>query len=294
MPTRQTWKTKIRGVLRLFNSSSAKAARNEELEFTPSAAYSDDSEDYYSDDDELEGGKKLRKKGPLIIKPVLQECYECDPKSGRYMLVTAYHNKLDIRTLLKESSDFSWSDRLRLLQDCAEALSDIHSKGHVHKNIHPVKSWNFDDFLDKKFNDQDFDIHPDAIYTSRPLGELISRELELQDQAWEETEVTNTKHGDDNSNSEQLVESKTNEFQLKLELNFGFSSDLTKIINQNKSNERVDDGDNNDDESSSNNTTSPNTSVFDDSLTESSSNNATSPNTSVFDEESKHEDDTSN
>jgi serine/threonine protein kinase len=230
------------------------------------------------------------------------------------MLVTAYHNKLDIRTLLQENSKLSWSDKLRLLHDCAEALLDIHSKGHIHKNIHPgnlllhsrgkniflnisdlglcnyynnfnnnyeeimgvipyiapeifncwpytqdsdiysfsmlmfelatgrppfydrahdqhlifdiceglrpkfnfnelpycfielmkqcwntepvsrpsaneilftIKNWNINDFTYEEFDDEDFEIHPDAIYISRPLGELISRELELQDQVWE-------------------------------------------------------------------------------------------------------------
>ncbi|RIA80788.1 kinase-like domain-containing protein [Glomus cerebriforme] len=640
MPIRQTWRTKVRGVLKLFNSSSTKeTSKNEELEFTTSAIYSDDSDECNSD---TEVKEVKTKRGALSIKSVssdistsntisskdLQECNQCgkmrtfnwcknceskefikhfpdwsskndlldkfirntqykaynhryywewipfekfsniqslirggqsnvftaiwlegprnqwdnenmmfvrrklckvilkrliytpdnigpefinelrkyyghqrsrcsrtvqiygltqDPKSSRYMLVTAYYNKLDIRSLLKRNSELSWSDKLRMLQDCAEALLNIHSKGHIHKNFHPgnlllhskgtniflnisdlgllcnndnhynnlnqnnsfeeiigvipyvapevlncwpytqdsdiysfsmlmyelatgkppfydrahdqhlifdiceglrpqfdideipesyvelmkqcwdtepvnrpcaneilfiIKNWNVEDFSEMQFEIEDFEIHPDATYNSRPLGELISRELELQDQVWEETElsehdddmegfseeeeeeneeendseneheqdhennVTNSEsdseNEDNNTNSEsnsnheddQVIESKTNEFQLKLDLDFGESLSDSKQIdevkdkndapptsnendngNENKSDDDVVDDDNSNDDDDD-----------DDSLSESSSTNDTnSPNTSVelnSLEEMKHEEDT--
>ncbi|CAG8675424.1 4100_t:CDS:2 [Funneliformis mosseae] len=127
-----------------------------------------------------------------------------DPETNCYMLVTEYHNKRDIRTSLQENySELTWSDKLRLLHECAEALLHVHSKGLTHKNLHT-------DLSDFQFKREDFEIHPDAIYTSRPLVDLLSREFELRDQFRNEAELSeqNELEGSSTKDSEEIDEIK--------------------------------------------------------------------------------------
>ncbi|CAG8476257.1 3805_t:CDS:2 [Funneliformis caledonium] len=288
MQPRQTWKTKILGVLRLLGSST-NASKNEELKIPPSTTYSDDSDGFNSDTEvsikttSSDLAETIKSSNNTIASKDLHECNVCknmrslncvftaiwlkgprnhwnnermlyvrrkwckvvlkrlvhspdnigfefinqlrshygrkksrcertvqfygmtlDPEKNCYMLVTEYHNKRDIRTSLQENySELTWSDKLRLLHDCAEALLHVHSKGLTHKNLHI-------DLSDFQFKREDFEIHPDAIYTSRPLVDLLSREFELRDQFRNEAELSeqNELEGSSTKDSEEIDEIK--------------------------------------------------------------------------------------
>ncbi|CAI2169927.1 19576_t:CDS:2 [Funneliformis geosporum] len=92
-----------------------------------------------------------------------------DPEKNCYMLVTEYHNKRDIRTSLQENySELTWSDKLRLLHDCAEALLHVHSRGHTHKNLH---SGNL--LLHSKGTNVSLNLSDLGLYNHQSVGELF-------------------------------------------------------------------------------------------------------------------------
>ncbi|CAG8797447.1 7312_t:CDS:2, partial [Racocetra persica] len=66
----------------------------------------------------------------------------------------------------------------------SDALKEIHSKGHTHSNLHPGNIFQVsqDEKLssNSKSSDGKVIVHPEAIYTSRPLSGIITQGYGLE------------------------------------------------------------------------------------------------------------------
>ncbi|CAG8460017.1 30306_t:CDS:2 [Gigaspora margarita] len=131
-----------------------------------------------------------------------------EPETNNYIIVMPYYHKGDIRTILREKkTELTWQEKFQILCSFSDALKDIHSKGHTHCNLHPgnifqesqgsslpfeiyqtIQSW--DDLLfrsiDEKLSnisessDEEVNVHPKAIYSSRPLSGIITQRYGLE------------------------------------------------------------------------------------------------------------------
>ncbi|RHZ85619.1 hypothetical protein Glove_63g52 [Diversispora epigaea] len=60
-----------------------------------------------------------------------------DPKTNEYALVLRYMKGGNLKNFLQQNKTLPWEERLRLLNSFLRGLKTIHSKGFIHRDLHP-------------------------------------------------------------------------------------------------------------------------------------------------------------
>ncbi|CAG8515233.1 7992_t:CDS:2 [Dentiscutata erythropus] len=125
-----------------------------------------------------------------------------EPETNSYIIVMPYYHKGDLRTILRErKTDLTWQEKFQILYSLSDALKDIHLKDHTHCNLHPGNIFQVSQDSSVRIiigdlgmnksayeqlssisesSDEEVNVHPEAIYSSRPLSGIITQGYGLE------------------------------------------------------------------------------------------------------------------
>ncbi|RHZ86859.1 hypothetical protein Glove_43g14 [Diversispora epigaea] len=95
---------------------------------------------------ELKANFQCRDRYVLPILGITQ-----DPKTKEYAMVLRYMKNGNLRDFLKQNKSLLWIERLKLLHSFIRGLETIHSKGLIHRDLHPGNLMITEAFNNSKF-----------------------------------------------------------------------------------------------------------------------------------------------